>query len=141
MNHIYWDTMLFVYWLENHLQYADRVESLFKMTRSRGDSICTSIFTLGEVLVTPLRYEKTELAARIRTVMHGPEIVMVQFDDAIAERYALIRATARVKAADAIHLATAAHIGTTLFVTNDKELHKLHISGISFIAGLDVNLF
>jgi hypothetical protein len=54
---------------------------------------------------------------------------------------ARIRANNRVSPADAIHLASAAQSGVNLFLTNDRVLPKLVISGIDFIAGLDVNLF
>jgi hypothetical protein len=46
-----------------------------------------------------------------------------------------------VKSPDAIHLGTAAEAKTDLFVTNDKQLQRLTIPGISFIAGLDGVVF
>ena len=41
---------------------------------------------------------------------------------------------------DSIHLAYAAIAGVDLFITNDKDLPKLHFPEIKFIAGQDTNL-
>ena len=45
-----------------------------------------------------------------------------------------LRAKHRTSAADTIHLACAAVAGVDLFLTNDKDLVKLHVPGIKFIA-------
>jgi hypothetical protein len=50
-----------------------------------------------------------------------------------AEHFADIRASTRVKPADALHLALAASAGTDYFVTTDTRLHSLTIPGISRI--------
>jgi hypothetical protein len=34
-------------------------------------------------------------------------------------------------------LACAAHFGVDIFITNDKQLHKLDVPGIGFIAPLE----
>jgi predicted nucleic acid-binding protein len=51
-----------------------------------------------------------------------------------------IRANHRTSAADTIHLACASVAEIDLFLTNDRDLVKLHIPGIKFIAGLDTSL-
>ena len=45
--------MLFVYWLEDHPAYADRVQQIIEAITRRRDTLCTSVFTLGEVLTGP----------------------------------------------------------------------------------------
>jgi len=62
---------------------------------------------------------------------------VVSFDAQIAWRYASLRATHTIRNADAIQLACAAHFGVDLFITNDKNLHKLNVPGIGFIAPLE----
>jgi len=69
------------------------------------------------------------------------EVDLIPFSAETAERYGQIRGNSRVTPADAIHLASAAHAGVDLFLTNDRDLRNLVIPGIHFIAGLDVNLF
>jgi predicted nucleic acid-binding protein len=141
VSRIYWDTMLFVYLLERKQEFAHRVEAIHSRMVERNHGICTSILTIGEVLAGPSKRGATELAADIRKAFLNPRIEILPFNWETAERYAEIRGAHRVSTADAIHLASAAQAGVTLFLTNDRDLHNLVIPGIDFIAGLDVNLF
>jgi len=140
MSRIYWDTMLFVYWLEDHPEYARRVQELHKSMKRRQDVLCTSALALGELLVKPYKLKKMDLMLEIRTYFQSSEIEVVPFDAETAEIYSRIRAEYNVSPADAIHLATAAQARIDLFLTNDRRLSKLTIPGIHFIAGLDTNL-
>src|SRR4051794_10919911 len=114
-----------------------------KSTRAweRRDTLCTSAFTLGEVLPELYKRGALDFATQIREVFQSPQIDMIPFTADAADRYARIRATHRVSQADAIHLASAAQSGVDLFLTNDHSLQRLAIPGIHFIAGIDVNLF
>ena len=141
MSRIYWDTMLFVYFIEKHPEHTSRVREILAGMDRRKDSLCTSIFTVGEVLTGPYKKGAFELASKVRESIRPPMVELLPFDTGTAERYARIRAENRVSPADAIHLASAAHAGVDLFLTNDRRLPKLVIPGIDFIAGMDVNLF
>ena len=141
MSRIYWDTMLFVYWFEDNPRYADRVEEIYRKMRQRQDKLLTSAFTLGEILAGLSRGGKTGEASKIRQLFESYEVELISFTGETAERYGQIRGTSHVSPADAIHLASAAHAGVDLFLTNDRELRDLVIPGIHFIAGMDVNLF
>jgi predicted nucleic acid-binding protein len=66
---------------------------------------------------------------------------MLPFERKAAGEFANLRATTNVSPADAIHLACAGAAGIDLFLTPDKELQKLRVPGIQFMAGLDVNVF
>ena len=141
MSRIYWDTMLFAYWLEGNPDYAPRVRQIFEKMEERCDVLCTSAFSLGEILVAPLKQGTAEIARQIRDFFRPPHLELLPFTPETAERYAQIRATHRVSPADAIHLATAAQARVDLFLTNDRALAGRVIPGIQFIAGMDVNLF
>ena len=140
MSRIYWDTMLFVYWLEDHPQYASRVQEIHEKMERRGDSLCTSVFTLGELLVGPCKTKDAEMSQGILEYFKTSAVELLPFDAQVAERYAQIRAENNISPADAIHLATAAQAEVHLFLTNDQRLHRLNIPGIHFITGLDGNL-
>ena len=137
MSRIYWDTMLFIYWIEQHPTHADGLKRLLSRMETRGDRLCSSAFGLGEVLVGARQRNDERLAEAIRTAMRPPHVELVPFDAAAAERYAEIRARHRTTPADSIHLACAATVGVDLFLTNDAELTRLDVRGIRFIAGLD----
>src|SRR5262249_19713299 len=141
MSRIYWDTMLFVYWLENHPTYAKRVQHILTKMEERQDRLCTSSFTAAELLVGPYKSNAPALAKQICEVFASPLVEIIPFTLAAADHYAQIRAQHGVSPADAIHLACAAQAGADLFLTNDASLPGKMIPGIQFIVGLDTNLF
>jgi predicted nucleic acid-binding protein len=139
MSRIYWDTMLFVYWLEDHPRYAKRVRQLLGKMKERQDQLCTSSFAVGEILVGPYKVGATETARRIRDVLRPPLVEVIPYMLETADLYAGIRARQAVSPADAIHLACAAQARIDLFLTNDAGLVGKVIPGIQFIAGLYSN--
>jgi len=141
MSRIYWDTMLFVYWLEDHPIYAKRVRHILSKMEERQDQLCTSAFTVGEVLVGPHKMHAPGTAKQIREFFESSFVEVIPYTLGTADLYARIRADHGVSPADAIHLACAAQIGTDLFLTNDSGLTNKVIPGIQFIAKLDTNLF
>lgn len=141
MSRIYWDTMLFVYWMEDHPEHAQKMHKIRSSMARRQDVLCTSALALGELLVKPTQVKKTDLARAIREYFQSAEVEVLPFDAQTAETYSEIRAENNVSPAGAIHLASAAQSRTDLFLTNDRRLCRLTIPGIHFIAGLDTDVF
>ncbi len=137
MSRIYWDTMLFIYWLEGHPTYVDRLRQILTRMEARGDQLCSSAFGIGELLAGAMRRGDGELADTIRTTMQAPHVELLPFDARTAEHFGEIRTRCRTSPADSIHLACAAAAGVDLFLTNDAKLTRLDVPGIRFIAGLD----
>ena len=140
MSRIYWDTMLFVYWIEDHPRYAKLVRQLLLKTEERQDQLCTSSFAVGEALVGPRKADNREVAIKMLDVFSSQFVEVIPFGFEAAEHYASIRASRSVSAPDAIHLACAAQARIDLFLTNDSDLIGKVIPGIQFIAGLDSNI-
>jgi len=140
MSRVYWDTMLFIYWLEDHPQFAPRVDEIHSRMERRNDRLITSAFTFGEVLAGIYRKGSPELANESRRLLRGAVGEVVPFTLETADRYARIRGTLGIAPADAIHLACAAEAGTDLFLTNDKTLVGKFVPGIQFIASLDTQI-
>ncbi len=141
MSRIYWDTMLFIYWLEDHPQFAKRVGAIRSRMEERGDQLITGAFTFGEILAGPYRKGAIELAAESRRLLQQVVSEVVPFTLETADHYARIRGTLGLPPADAIHLASAAQAGADLFLTNDKRLVGKFVPGIQFIASLDTQFF
>jgi predicted nucleic acid-binding protein len=141
MSRIYWDTMLFIYMLEGNAEFGPRVRHIHREMTKRGDILCTSVFTLGEVLVAPQKLRVSEAVARVKDYFEHGDIDLIPFTAKTAETYSNIRAENAVQPADAIHLASAAEAQSNLFLTNDRKLHRIRIPGIQFIAGLDGVIF
>jgi predicted nucleic acid-binding protein len=141
MSRVYWDTMLFAYILEGNPVFGQRTREAYEAFMSHGDTICTSVFTLGEVLVKPKMIRDGAVCSAIRDFMRGGEIELLPFTADTAEKYSSVRAQTRLKAADAIHAATAIEFKADLFVTNDFEFRKQKVPGLPLVAGLDGKIF
>jgi predicted nucleic acid-binding protein len=126
--------MLCIYLLDDHPIFAPRVQQLLERAFKRDDLLFTSYLALGEVLAGA---EKSPDPKKIRTV----ELVLdeigfsfLPFDQGAVTPFGHLRAKGKIPIADAIHLACAASAGIDLFLTGDKQLVKLDIPGIQFIA-------
>ena len=140
MSRIYWDTMLFIYWLEGHPRFSKRVNAIRSRMLERQDQLITGALTFGEVLAGVYRRGDTPLADETRLLLKSVVAEVVPFTIETADRYARIRGTLRTTPADAIHLACAAQAGIDLFLTNDGNLVGKIIPGIQFIVGIDSNV-
>lgn len=136
MSRIYWDTMIFIYWLEDHPQFAKRVDEVYSRMRKRQDQLLTGAFTFGEVLAGVHRKGGARRADEARWQLQKVVTEVVDFTLETADHYARIRGNFNLTPADAIHLATAAQAGTDLFLTNDKRLVGKFVPGIQFVASL-----
>jgi len=141
MSRIYWDSMLFIYWLDDNPLFAERVAYIHGRMRERDDELITSAVTLGEVLAGAYRKGSASRAEEIRAALLSLLSQIVPFTVETADHYARIRGSTNIASPDAIHLACAASAGTDLFLTNDKNLVGRLIPGIQFIASLDAQLF
>ena len=140
MSRVYWDTILFIYWLEDDPRFARRVDQIHSRMEERNDRLITSAFTFGEVLAGIYRKGSPDLADESRRLLRNAVAEVVPFTLETADRYARIRGTLGIAPADAIHLACAAEAGTDLFLTNDKGLVGKFVPGIQFIASLDTQV-
>jgi predicted nucleic acid-binding protein len=141
MSLVYWDTNLFIYLMQEHPHYYPLLERLATRLAERGDQVCTSIFTRGEILVGPIKKRDAAIQETIKNYLRSPFAVMLPFTLEVADHYARIRAENKIMPADAIHLATAAAAGVDVFLTNDRSLHRMIVPGIQFVTGVDTDIF
>jgi predicted nucleic acid-binding protein len=137
MSKIYWDSMIFIYVIEKIPAYFPIVKTVHEAMKRRGDTLCTSIFTVGEVLVGPRKAGSQSGVDRIRNYFAGDTISILPFTFETAEQFALIRGWTGASPSDAIHLAAAAEAHVDVFLTNDAHLLPLKVPGIARIANLD----
>ena len=140
MSRIYWDSMLFIYWLDDNPLFAKRVASIHTRMRERNDELITGAVTLGEVLAGVYRKGPASRVDEIREALMSLLSEVVPFTADTADHYARIRGSMNIASPDAIHLACAAMANTDLFLTNDKNLVGKVIPGIQFIGGLDSDI-
>jgi predicted nucleic acid-binding protein len=139
MSRVFWDTNLFVYLFEDYGRDSEKVVALRRKMLERNDELVTSAMTIGEILVKPTSVSDDELCRNYEDAIRATAIV-VNFDVAVARIYAKLRAQRKppnIAPPDAIQLACAATAGVDLFLTNDINLHGLHVDGIHFITSVD----
>jgi len=133
MSRIFWDTMLFVYLLEGHPEFAPQVRDTLTQSYRRGDSLLTSYLALGEVMAGAAGDRSRSEAARSAIVEMG--FSFLPFDGSCVSTFGSLRSEMRLKHPDSIHLACAAAAGVDMFLTGDAQLLKrrVHVPGIQFI--------
>lgn len=134
MSRIFWDSMLFIYLLEDHPTFSARAGELLNRAYTRGDSLYTSCLVLGEVMAGAEKSTEHGKAKAIREIVKEMGFSCLPFDEGAVAPFSRLRSKDKVQIADAIHLACAASAGIDLFLTGNKQLPKLDIPGIQFIA-------
>jgi len=137
VSRIYWDTMLFIYWLEENPQFGKRVDAIWSRMQERNDQLITGALALGEVFAGAHKQGASkERIQEVKAALENSVSAVIPFTAETADVYGRIKGSLKIPSADAIHLACAATAGTDLFLTNDKNLVGKVIPGIQFIAGI-----
>lgn len=136
MTKIFWDTNLFIYLFERNAKFSPRVLEIRKRMLARGDHLCTSSLTVGEILVKPAEEGNKEVLDAYRTFFQSPAITVIPFDWNAATLYAGVRTDRSISRPDAIQLACAASAEVDLFITNDERLSGKLVPGIKFLTNL-----
>jgi predicted nucleic acid-binding protein len=120
------DSSLFIYHLEDHPRYAPLTEIIFSALEKGANKGVTSSLTLMEILAKP-NAEGFLLAARDYEyyLTTFPNLTFYEMGLEVARKASDLRATERIKAPDAIQIATALLYGATAFLTNDKIFDRI----------------
>ena len=120
------DTGPFIYWMEDHQQFAELVAPVFAGAEKNDVQLVTSTLTLMEVLVLPLRLGRTTLAKQyVTTLRRASGLELVGIGLRVAQVAAMLRARHGVATPDAIHLATAVVAECKYFLTNDRRMPEI----------------
>ena len=126
VTHLGLDTAPLIYFIERHPTYIERVRAVVQRIATGTLTGHTSVITLSEVLVKPLRLGQTALAQRYRHFLsHSRNLVLHTLDAAIAERAAELRARYGLRTPDALQIATALAAECTALLTNDRQLQRV----------------
>lgn len=120
------DAAPLIYFIERNPTYLDRMRLFFRALNQGEFRVVTSIVTLTEVLVYPLRQGNTILAHQYRDFLFDSQgFSTLQVDPDVAEIAAQLRADYTLRTPDAIQMATAVSAGASFFLTNDTRLPSL----------------
>jgi predicted nucleic acid-binding protein len=124
---IYLDANTIIYSYERIEPYRTLLEPCWDAPASSPPPKVTSVLTLMEVMIKPLRTGNTRLEAGFRDLLlNSADIHLLPITIPILERAARLRADyAGLKTPDAIHAATALEHSCALFLTNDPAFRRI----------------
>jgi predicted nucleic acid-binding protein len=117
------DSTPIIYVLETRAKLADRFLPLFAAHAAGRFRFAVTTITIAEILTGPLQAGDEELAQRYRAVLESWQIVDLTAQ--IAETAARLRASLKLKLADAVQAASAVGINADALVTHDRDFSRL----------------
>lgn len=131
------DTAPLNFFIEDKKPEADYLAPFFSLLQLGDTKVVTSVVTVTEVLVHPLRHNNEKLASEyLDILLSHPQILALPVSSAIAQHAAELRAQYSLKTVDAIQLATALSQSATTFLTNDRDFRD--VPGIKIIRLVDL---
>src|SRR5215831_6165439 len=110
--------MALIYFIERHPVYLPVIRPFFAALDRGEFEAVTSVLTLLEVLVHPIRRGDTALAQQYRDILlRAAGLTTFTITAAIAERAATLRAGQNLRTPDALQVATALEAKATAFLT------------------------
>ena len=125
------DSAPIIYVLEDHREFAAVFRPVFEAHAQHLARFAVTTVTLAEVLSGPLADRNEVLVERYRNTMRS--WFVVDLDAEIAESAARLRATSKLKLADAVQAASALAVGADALITHDRDfstLEDLRILGV-----------
>lgn len=118
------DSAPIIYFLEGHPKFAPRFRPLFDAHATGRLRFAVTTITIAEVLTGPLQASDDALARRYRSILESWQPIGLDVD--IAENAARLRASLRLKLADAVQAASALAINAAAIVTHDRDFSRVH---------------
>lgn len=122
------DSAPIIYFLEGHARLAARFRPLFAAHAAGHLQLAVTTVAIAEVLTGPLQTGDEARARRYRAILQSWQVVSLDMD--IAEAAARLRASLRLKLADAVQIASALAINAAALVSHDRDFARvqtLHI--------------
>ncbi len=117
------DSAPIIYVLEGHPKFGPRFKPLFEAHAMGRVRFAVTTITIAEVLTGPLRLGDDALARRYRAILGSWQPVELDID--IAESAARLRASLRLRLADAVQVASALAINAAALVTHDRDFARV----------------
>ena len=123
---VFLDTAPLIYYIEENRNYSPILNKLF-LANSKGDFLFqTSVITLLEVLVYPMRANEQQLVEEYQNILcNSTSIDIIDLTIEIAIKAASLRAKYGLKTPDSIQVATALNASSDYFLTNDIRLKAI----------------
>nr|AIA13268.1 PIN domain protein [uncultured bacterium] len=120
------DTPPIIYFIEAHPQYDALVTDVFQRIAKASLKGYTSVITLSEVLIQPLRRSNVYLQQSYRQILTRTfNFQTLPINITIAEYAADLRARYNLRTPDALQIAAALSVGCEALLTNDSMLQRV----------------
>lgn len=117
------DSAPIIYFLEGHQKFGPRFKPLFEAHGAGKLRFAVTTITITEVLTGPMQAADDALARRYRAILESWQPIALDVD--IAENAARLRASLRLKLADAVQAASALAINASALVTHDRDFSRV----------------
>jgi predicted nucleic acid-binding protein len=120
------DTPVFIYHIEQSSSRASAAASILRAVEAGRFEGITSVVTVLEISVKPLRLGRPEAADAYEALLGDiPHLTIVDLDARAARTGAELRATYGLRTPDALQIAACLAHGAEAFVTNDRRLRRV----------------
>jgi predicted nucleic acid-binding protein len=120
------DTSIFIYHLEANPAYVQATREIFSSVASGMKQAVTSTITLMEINVRPMQLGREDIARKYEALLvNYPNLNIVDIDRAVVRQASRLRASQRLRPADALQAAACLLHGAQAFITNDRQLTRL----------------
>jgi predicted nucleic acid-binding protein len=117
------DSAPIIYFLEGHPKFGPYFKPLFDAHGAGQLRFAVTTITIAEVLSRPLQAADDALARRYRAILESWQPIALDVD--IAESAARLRASLRLKPADAVQAGSALVINAAVQVTHDGDFSRV----------------
>jgi len=120
------DTPPIIYFIESHPVYDIAATEVFGRIEAGSITGVTSVISMTEVLIHPLRRSDARLYEKYRELLVSTQhLELVSIGPAIAEGAAVLRSHHGLRVPDALQLASAIESDCQAFLTNDTALRRV----------------
>lgn len=136
---LYIETAPLIYYVETHPAYLARMDAIIEMVENRPIRAFSSVITLAEVLIQPLRMGDKLLEQEYREILvNNGGYRLIPITVRVAESAADLRARYNLRIPDALHVASALRTGCDAFLTNDIGIKRVTELTVLVLDELDV---
>jgi predicted nucleic acid-binding protein len=129
------DTPIFIYHFEKSNPFASLAGAALLAVEHGEVTGVTSLVTLLEISVLPLRLGRPEIADAYETLIASiPNLTIAQIDRRIARIAAELRARYNLRVPDALQIAACLSNGADTFLTNDRRLRVVSELDVRILA-------
>jgi len=123
---LYVDSAPLIYYVEENAAYLDKMRKIIRIIDQTDLLAYSSVLTLAEVLVLPLKQRDQQLVQAYREILlSGDDYELIAVTPEIAVSAAEIRARYGLGTPDSLHVASAVATHCDAMLTNDRDMMRI----------------